>query len=217
MQKYFITDGKRYVLKSSNGKYIFRDSPSMADEFTYKQGENVIKNHLKGGLKKEFYLEGIDDFKKIDINSIKKEKTAAKAEDQFQFDMEIVQQLESLVGTITTLNVPALNHLLAMRSDLEQANQFYDQALADIDHWIMNHTPPADVRTKVYGRQHDIEIMRREVKEKWAYVNVFIKAKQENYTFEKLQYELKNAKWKPYTPNTYIYKELDELLLKRIK
>ena len=212
MQKFIITDGKRYIYKTNNGKYSFKNSSMIADKFTYKQGENIIKNHLKGDLKKVFYLEGVEDFKRVDINNVEKEKTAVSKDNRFKFDESIIQRLDKLAETVALLNIPNLNNLIAMRSDLESANQFYDKALSDIDHWIMNHTPPANIRTKVYGVQHDIENIRKDVKEKWAYVNILIRAREENYTFDKLQKEMINAKWKAYTPNTYIYDELEALV-----
>lgn len=213
LQKYLITDGKQYIRKESNSRrYVLCGSPIMADEFTYKQAENVIKNCLSQNLKKRFYIEGMSDFVKIVPQEVEELMTSSKENKRFSFDESILDKLEDITEGVIAIGLPDIKRLLSYKGDLEKAISFYDQAKSDFDHWEMNHAPPAHIRTKVYGLKHDWENKRARIKEKYEFLKVLIEATQEDYSFSKLQTELQRAKYVPYKPNTYVYEMLNDLL-----
>lgn len=211
MQKYYITNGKEYIKKIGR-KYNLCSSPALADTYTVKAAEIILRNRLCKAWKETFYLEGVDDFERIDITDIDAEIDVIE-EDHIKSENKIIKEIQHLTLTLMDLHIPSKIQLLAYKKELEKSQSFYDRALPDIDHWIMAHNPPAHIRAKVYGIQQDLEQKRKEVKEKYGYVLVLIDAYDNNHSLFKLQSQLGQKKYVPYTPNTYIYKMLDELLV----
>lgn len=183
MQKYFITDGKRYI-KKSKGKYITCTSPVMADTFPLRMAEKILDNSLCKAWKDSFYLEGEDDFTIVTAKALEEE----------------------------TIKIPSREKLLAIKKDLEDAQQFYDNACSDIRHWVLHHEPPAHIRTKVYGIQHTYEQERANAKEIYGFVIKLIEADEKNRTLSQLQQSLNTRVYAPYTPNTQVYEMLDGLV-----
>lgn len=210
MQKYYITNGKEFIKKSGR-KYYTCKSPVLADTYTVKVAENILKNRLCKTWKETFYLEGVDDFERINLDDIDTQVDVSKDEKN-DSESKIVTEMEQLAATLMGLYIPSKIQLLAYKKELEKSQSFYDRALPDIDHWIMVHNPPAHIRAKVYGIQQDLEQKRKEVKEKYGYVLVLIDAYDNNHSLFKLQSQLGQKKYVPYTPNTYIYNILDDLL-----
>ncbi|WP_052430921.1 hypothetical protein [Robinsoniella peoriensis] len=164
MQKYYITNGKEYIKKSGR-KYYTCKSPVMADTYTVKVAENILKNRLCKTWKETFYLEGVDDFERINLDDIDTQVDASE-DGKNDSESKIVTEIEQLAATLMDLYIPSKIQLLAYKKELEKSQSFYDRALPDIDCWIMAHNPPAHIRAKVYGIQQDLEQKRKEVKEK---------------------------------------------------
>lgn len=210
MQKYYITNGKEFIKKSGR-KYYTCKSPVLADTYTVKTAENILRNRLCKAWKETFYLEGMDDFKRINLDDIDNQAVISEVKKDEPED-KIIEEMEQLVTTLNNLSIPSKIQLLSYKKELEKSESFYDRALSDIDHWIMDHKPPAHVRAKVYGIQRDIEQKRKQVKEKYGYILVLINAEEKEFCVSRLQHEMKKRKYAPYTPNTYVYKMLDDLL-----
>lgn len=210
MQKYYITNGKEYIKKIGR-KYNSCSSPVLADTYAAKTAENILRNRLCKAWKETFYLEGVDDFERISLDNIDTQTVASEV-NKIEPEDKIIKEMEQLVTTLNNLCIPPKIQLLSYKKELEKSESFYDRALSDIDHWIMDHKPPAHVRAKVYGIQRDIEQKRKQVKEKYGYILVLINADEKEFCVSRLQHELKKRKYAPYTPNTYVYKMLDDLL-----
>lgn len=211
MQKYFITDGKRYI-KKSKGKYITCISPVMADTFPLKMAEKILDNSLCKAWKDSFYLEGEDDFTIVTAKTLDEETIRKSSGTCFSLDLSVLDDIRNCTNEILNINIPSREKLLAIKKDLEDAQQFYDNACSDIRHWILNHEPPAHIRTKVYGMQHTYEQERANVKEVHGFVIKLIEADEKNQSISQLQKVLKPRVYTPYTPNTYVYGVLDELI-----
>lgn len=183
----------------------------MADTYTIKVAENILKNRLCKTWKETFYLEGENDFERINLDDIETQLVISE-EDEKDSESEIVIEMDQLASTLINLDIPSKIKLIAYKKELEKSQSFYDRALPDIDHWIMAHNPPAHIRAKVYGIQQNLEQKRKEVKEKYGYVLALIDAYDNDFSLFKLQKQLEQKRYVPYTPNTYVYKMLDDLL-----
>lgn len=210
MQKYYITNGKEFIKKAGR-KYYTCKSPVLADTYTVKTAENILRNRLCKAWKETFYLEGMDDFIRINLDDIDTQAVVSEV-NKDEPEEKIIEEMEQLITTLNNLCIPSKIQLLSYKKELEKSESFYDRALSDIDHWIMDHKPPAHVRAKVYGIQQDIEQKRKQVKEKYGYILVLINADEKEFCVSRLQHELGKRKYAPYTPNTYVYKMLDDLL-----
>ena len=211
--RYYITDGKYYV-KKSKGKYITVSGPVLAHTFSYKEANNVIDNCLPKDIRKDFYLDEVNTGEIVKIEEVKAKSVVNNSDvlKEFYIDNSMLDNIQWLAEAISNINLPTYQELQTYVSDMEKAQSFYDQALADIDHWIMLHEPAAHIRTKVYGVQHDIEVKRAKIKETLRIAYVLQDAKLEDYTLDKLQSKIISCISSPYKPNTYVYKQLDDLL-----
>ncbi|WP_394910533.1 hypothetical protein [uncultured Robinsoniella sp.] len=210
MQKYYITNGKEFIKKSGRKYYICK-SPVLADTYTVKTAENILRNRLCKAWKETFYLEGVDDFQRIDMSDFDTQVVVTE-EDDVDAENKIIKDIDQLATVLIDLDIPSKIKLIACKKELEKSQSFYDRALPDIDHWIMAHNPPAHIRAKVYGIQQNLEQKRKEVKEKYGYVLALIDAYDNDFSLFKLQKQLEQKRYVPYTPNTYVYKMLDDLL-----
>lgn len=183
----------------------------MADTYTVKAAEIILRNRLCKAWKETFYLEGVDDFQRISLNDIDAQAVVSE-ENKNDSENKIVTEMEQLTTMLINLDIPSKIQLIAYKKELEKSQSFYDRALPDIDHWIMDHNPPAHIRAKVYGIQQNLEQKRKEVKEKYGYVLALIDAYDNDFSLFKLQRQLEQKRYVPYTPNTYVYKMLDDLL-----
>lgn len=211
MQKYFITDGKRYV-KFSKGRYTFCTSPVMANTFPLKKAQNILENSLQKNIKSTFYLEGEDDFVVIKQEVLDTDAVKDVLSERFILDVSALDKIRECTNKILDVQIPSREQLLKMKKYLEDAQQFYDNACSDIRHWVLNHEPPAHIRTKVYGIQHTCEQERANVKEVHNFVVKLIEGDEKKTSLYQLQQSLKSKVYVQYTPNTYIYKTLDDLM-----
>lgn len=211
MQKYFITDEKRYI-KSSKGKYITCTSPVMADTYPLRMAEKILENSICKAWKDSFYLEGEDDFTTITSAKLHEESIKRESESGISLELTVLDEIRNCTKDIIKIHVPPRDKLLAIKKDLEDAQQFYDNACSDIRHWILHHEPAAHIRTKVYGIQHTYEQERANAKEVYGFVIKLLEANEKNKSLTQLQQSLKPKVYTPYTPNTQVYEMLDSLV-----
>lgn len=211
MQKYFITDGKRYI-KKSKGKYITCTSPVMADTFPLRMAEKILDNSLCKAWKDSFYLEGEEDFTIVTAKTLEEETIRKRSGTSFSLDLTVLDDIRNCANEILNIKIPQREKLIVIKKDLEDAQQFYDNACSDIRHWVLHHEPAAHIRTKVYGIQHRYEQERANAKEVYGFVIKLIEADEKNRTLTQLQQSLSTRMYAPYTPNTYVYEILDGLI-----
>lgn len=211
MQKYLITDGKRYI-KKSKGKYITCTSPVMADTFPLRMAEKILDNSLCKAWKDSFYLEGEDDFTIVTAKTLEEETIRNSSGANFSLDLSVLDDIRNCTNEILKIKIPTREKLIAIKKDLEDAQQFYDNVCSDIRHWILHHEPAAHIRTKVYGIQHTYEQERANAKEIYGFVIKLIEADEKNRTLAQLQQSLNTRVYAPYTPNTQVYEMLDGLM-----
>lgn len=208
LQKFLITNGKRFIRKVKSNTYTYCNSPTAATLFNLREAEHVLCKQLEEYLRKEYWIEGESDFLKITYEEIVQSQKKPDVEHNFDNIFSIVN---SIVKSITELSIPDKKILLIYKKQLEDILSTKDKELSDIDHWVMDHKPPAHVRTKVYGIQHDIENDRRKIKESYRYVTTLIDSLDRNYTYAQMKHELKKMLPQPYKPSTDLYGQLDAL------
>ena len=61
MSKYVITDGKRWIMKDSKGRYVPTSCGSFALEFSKRQADTIFLNQLAKPLRSCFRVEKVDE------------------------------------------------------------------------------------------------------------------------------------------------------------
>lgn len=213
MQKYYITDGSRYIKKGKRGKYNICTSPVMADMFPIREAEKILENSLCKSWQKIFYLEGVEDFSIVKQEDLKEDSSILEREDKkLILDYNALDAVEDYVKQLLSLSIPSKKKLLSLKKDLEDMQQYYDRALSDIRHWIRYHEPQAHIRTKVYGIQHKYEVERQRIKQDYSFVIATINSIEQGHTYSQLINAVKQRIHKEYTPNTEVYEQLNELV-----
>lgn len=210
MQKYTINNGNRYISKISSKQISFSSSPAFAIEMSFAKARNVI---LSNKISDEYYIEGVSDFVRITreelINIRDKNKNDIPKTDNCP--IELFTNIDDLVKNICSLKMPDNHTLLMNKEKLVNSLSYFDQAEADIAHWIQEHKPPAHIRTKVYTYMQKYRKYHTETKEKIRYIDILLEYKDKKHSLVELSNKLKEAKTKPYKPNTPIYTELNAL------
>ena len=130
------------------------------------------------------------------------------AESLAKMKEEIKQEVTSIIG-LAAWDINQLNTYLAM---LNQGVQFYDNAIQDVKHARLDKRPPAHVRTKIDGIANELEEKRRDIKQTRSYINILIRAINEQWTVGKIKAELSKAKYVPYKGRTKYFDVIEELL-----
>ena len=88
----------------------------MADTYTIKVAENILKNRLCKTWKETFYLEGENDFKRINLDDIETQLVISE-EDEKDSESEIVIEMDQLASTLINLNIPSKIKLIAYKKE----------------------------------------------------------------------------------------------------
>lgn len=212
---YILTDGKNYVMENpmKSGEYLSSTSPVHAKEFTYKQARNLLQNKRKATRWiKDYHMVNMETGKaEVDVPKFSNDKVFCD-EKSFEFDSSIVDAIKKEVDSIIGLAAWDFNQLNSYMSMLNQGVSYYDSAISDIKHARLDKRPPAHIRTKIDGIMNDLEEKRRDIKQCRNYINVLLKAIQEQWTIGKIKSELTKAKYVPYKGRTKYYDEVAKLL-----
>lgn len=57
---YIITNGREYITKNPNGKYVTIRNEALADEFKKEIAENILKNHVPKAIRKRMHIKKVD-------------------------------------------------------------------------------------------------------------------------------------------------------------
>lgn len=215
---FILTDGKNYVMENpmQQGKYISSTSPCHAKEFTWKQAKNLLNNNRKSlsWIKNGYYVMDKDTGKVEKANKVRfgSNEGAFIGEKSYEFDFNIVENIDKEVDTILRLDTWNIEDLNKTRGELQQGLQFYDSAISDVYHARMDKRPPAHIRTKVDGLLNELEESRRDIKQGLNYIDILIDAVNNHWNMSKIKSELKKAKYVPYKGRTKYYDEAVNLL-----
>lgn len=211
---YILSDGKNYVMENPMymGKYISTTSPLQAKEFTYKQARALL-NNKKSGTKwiTLYYMINKETGDKTDHNAISNEGVFNN-ENSYEFDEGIIDTIKNEATSIIGLAAWDLNQLKTYDAMLNSGLSYYDSALSDIRHAQLDRRPPAHIRTKIYGITTELEEKRRDIKQVKNYINVLIRAIEEQWTIGKIKMELSNKKYVPYKGRTKYFEMVNGML-----
>ncbi len=208
---YYITNGLNYVQKI-DGKYKTTNCSSLADIYNYVVATKIVRNSLPKHMKKGFYLKEVETSEMIDIHKYKSEASAIVDNKKISFDLDIVQQIKNEAESIMGLSAYTQEDLIKKREVLNQALSFYDLAMSDVEHIIGDNKPPAHIRTIIYGKQHEIQNIHKEIKQAIIYIDIMIMAHTESWTINKTQTKLRESKYVPYKGRTCIYDEIMQMI-----
>lgn len=212
---FILTDGKNYVMENPMkvGQYISTTSPIQAKGFTFKQARSLLQNKKKSlSWIKSFHMIN-QETKQVEDNIPRYSNEGIFCGDKdFEFDENIIdtikQEVDSIIG-LAAWDINQLNTYIAM---LNQGVQFYDNAIQDIKHARLDKRPPAHIRTKIDGIANELEEKRRDIKQTRNYINILIKAIQEQWSIGKIKAELSKSKYVPYKGRTKYYDMVEKLL-----
>lgn len=212
---FILTDGKNYVMENPMkvGQYISTTSPIQAKGFTFKQARSLLQNKKKSlSWIKSFHMIN-QKTKQVEDNIPRYSNEGIFCGDKdFEFDENIIdtikQEVDSIIG-LAAWDINQLNTYIAM---LNQGVQFYDNAIQDIKHARLDKRPPAHIRTKIDGIANELEEKRRDIKQTRNYINILIKAIQEQWSIGKIKAELSKSKYVPYKGRTKYYDMVEKLL-----
>lgn len=212
---FILTDGKNYVMENPMkvGQYISTTSPIQAKDFTFKQARSLLQNKKKS-------LSWIKSYHMINQETGQVEDNIPRYSNEgifcgdkdFEFDENIIDTIKQEVDSIIGLAAWDINQLNTFVSMLNQGVQFYDNAIQDIKHARLDKRPPAHIRTKIDGIANELEEKRRDIKQTRNYINILIKAIQEQWSIGKIKSELSKAKYVPYKGRTKYYDMVEKLL-----
>lgn len=212
---FILTDGKNYVMENPMkvGQYISTTSPIQAKGFTFKQARSLLQNKKKS-------LSWIKSYHMINQETGQVEDNIPRYSNEgifcgdkdFEFDENIIDTIKQEVDSIIGLAAWDINQLNTFVSMLNQGVQFYDNAIQDIKHARLDKRPPAHIRTKIDGIANELEEKRRDIKQTRNYINILIKAIQEQWSIGKIKSELSKAKYVPYKGRTKYYDMVEKLL-----
>lgn len=212
---FILTDGKNYVMENPMkiGEYISTTSPLQAKEFTYKQARSLLQNKKKA-------LSWIKPYHMINQETGQVETEIPKYSNEgifcddkdYEFNEHILEEIKQEVTSIIGLAAWDINQLNTYLVMLNQGVQFYDNAIQDVKHARLDKRPPAHVRTKIDGIANELEEKRRDIKQTRSYINILIRAINEQWTVGKIKAELSKAKYVPYKGRTKYFDMVEELL-----
>jgi uncharacterized protein (UPF0147 family) len=211
---YILTDGKNYIMENpvQNGKYISTTSVPQATEFSFKQAKSLLVN-------KKSSTRWINSYYMVnkENNEVVNHKTECReniynSENSFEFDESIIKDIKTEVSSIIGLAAWDINQLKTYNTMLNSGLSYYDSAISDIRHAQMDKRPPAHIRTKINTISNELEEKRRDVKQVRTYIDILIRAIEQQWTIGKIKMELSGAKYVPYKGRTKYYDLVNEML-----
>lgn len=201
MEKYYVTDGKKYIKSAKGTNFSTVGSHVLAKEYDLRDAKKVLRG-IQKGFNRDFYLEGVETFSQIHI---------ADLEEKEKRGTEYIEKIGKLAKNITEFEIPSKQELNTIKRKLEEAQSFYDRALSDVHHWIKIKNPAAHIRTKVYKIQQDLERERADAKQALLFTNNLIDAVNGNLPIDQLVKRMRESQYTPYKERTYIYGVLENL------
>jgi hypothetical protein len=208
-QQYVITDGMKYIGKDKSRNITYMTNPDRAEKYTYDKAVNVKDNNIKSTDSDVWYIVPYEPkmIKPKNKLSIVKTLPPAPTElslagNKIEFDWnKIIEQIENL-----------LDNIYVYKEQLISQQQYVDWELSDIDHIIGKKSPPAHIRTKIYGIQQQKRKEREAIHNNIRYTNVIIEAIDQGNSLNEIKNRLKGAEPKPYKGRTELYEELLQMI-----
>ena len=199
MSQYVITDGSRFIYRNYSGKFVPTPSQMMADQFTKKQAEGVIRNSLPKGLRGIFRIEKCDivpdNVKQVNQSDLVNNTERAKCSKNIQFWLDRISDLNGLV-----------NEANKRKEDLCKQLSEVEGELSDINHYIEFCNLNASQGYKAYKMVKERRVKRRSIKNELVVVEMILENKISDSMTEKIEKLINKLDNRTYSPRV-----LDEL------
>lgn len=167
MAQYVITDGKRFIYRMHNGKYIPTSSESMADIYNKKQAERIFENSLSKPLRAAFRVEKYD--KPPDgVKQVNKEEISHNTE-----KVLISNNIQRWIDRISDLN--------GLAKDATDRKDVLSKELSDVEkeiqdclHYIEFTNLNAAQGYKAYKILKDRRVKRRSIKNELQVLGIIL-------------------------------------------
>lgn len=193
MAQYVITDGSRWIMKNHAGKYVPTSCEALADIYSNKQADSILKNSLSKALKSCFYVEKIDKPPEL-VKQITQEKVNENTETPS--NSENIQYWVDKVSDLNGLASEALHRKDNLLSQLSKI----DQELSDIDHYIEFVNLNAAQGYKAYKMIKDRRIIRRSIKNELDVLNIILGKKISETATDEIQKAISGMDKRTYEP-----------------
>ena len=203
--QYVITDGTKYIAKDKRCNITFVTNPDRAEKYVYDKAHNVLKNNLGNVDRDKFKVSLYEPKHSKKTNKLSlvkslpptpKESSISGVKIEFNWN-NFIEQLDSMIDNIYVYKEQLIN-----------AQQYVDWELSDIDHFIGEQSPPAHVRTIIYGIRQQKRQERDIIHTNLRYTNVIIEAIDQGDSLAEIKNRLHGAESKPYNGRTKLYDEL---------
>ena len=193
LAKYVITDGSRWIMRNHAGKYVPTSCEALADIYSNKQADSILKNSLSKALKSCFYVEKIDKPPEL-VKQITQEKVNENTETPS--NSENIQYWVDKVSDLNGLASEALHRKDNLLSQLSKI----DQELSDIDHYIEFVNLNAAQGYKAYKMIKDRRIIRRSIKNELDVLNIILGKKISETATDEIQKAISGMDKRTYEP-----------------
>lgn len=200
-KEYVLTDGKKYIKRNFDGKYMVTPNMFVADTFTtQKDAENVKLNSITKSLSRTFYVAEIINGKVIRCDSPRPKKIERMDGDKtfyFVSDNNFVNTkwhkgFEGLLDLFDDAN----NRI----HELSQEMSNIEAEITDIEHYIEFTSLNARDGYKLYRRLRELLRRRRYVKDEQRIVNTITKNQVAAEPIKRIIEALDTGKTRSYKP-----------------
>lgn len=193
MSQYIITDGTRWIMQDRHGRYVPTSCEALADVYSNKQADSILKNSLSKALKSCFHVERIDE-----LPAFIKQVTQEDIQENVELP-SIAQNIKYWVDKIEGLNGLASEALRRKKELIEQLSKV-DQELTDVDHYIELKKLNAAQGYKAYKMIKERRIKRRSIKNELEVLNIILGKKISDTASDEIQKVIVGMDKRTYKP-----------------
>ena len=191
---YVLTDGSRYIYQRADGKFAPTSSEVMADKFTRKQADGILKNSLPKALRGIFRAEKYEDANIV--------QNKCDQNDDVKILLDVPKPIEDTNVQVWLQKVETLNGLIdeasKRRDELNKKLSDIDQELSDLAHYCECKTLNAAQGYKAYKMIHDTRVRRRSIKNELNVVTIICKSTSKDEIINIINsLDLDNVTYKP--------------------
>lgn len=169
MEQYIITDGERFIYRNHKGRYVPTPGEAMADIYSKKMADDIMRNHLPKALR--------TIFKAKKCESMKTDKGVKTPDiEEIHSSIEKVSTNENVkrwLDKLSTLNGLA-EDANKRKQELLSALSNVDKELVDLSHYIEFSNLNASQGYKVYKMERERRCKRRSIKNEITILNVIL-------------------------------------------
>lgn len=192
-QQFVITDGKRFIYRMHNGKYVPTSSEAMADIFTKKAADRIFENSLSKPLRAQFRVErydkpseGIQQVTKQDL-----EKNTEK--------VLVAENIQKWIDKLSDLNGLAKD-ANDRKNILEKELFTVDMEIQDCLHYIEFTKLNAAQGYKAYKILKERRVKRRSIKNELQVLDIILEKKLGETVADEIMKRISGMDNRSYTP-----------------